>query len=53
MNFEWKGVFPALLTPFTQDDQLDIPLLKKTCKHKWMQVLAASSLVARLAKPAP
>lgn len=29
MNFEWKGVFPALLTPFTQDDQLDIPLFEK------------------------
>ena len=29
MNFEWKGVFPALLTPFTQDDQLDILLFEK------------------------
>lgn len=29
MNIEWKGVFPALLTPFTQDDQLDIPLFEK------------------------
>ncbi|HUM97733.1 MAG TPA: dihydrodipicolinate synthase family protein [Chitinophagaceae bacterium] len=29
MNFEWKGVFPALLTPFTKDDQLDIPLFEK------------------------
>lgn len=24
MAFEWKGVFPALLTPFTKDEQLDI-----------------------------
>lgn len=29
MNIEWKGVFPALLTPFTQDDQLDILLFEK------------------------
>lgn len=27
--FEWKGVFPALLTPFTADDQLDLPLFEK------------------------
>lgn len=24
MAFEWKGVFPALLTPFTKEEQLDI-----------------------------
>lgn len=29
MAFEWKGVFPALLTPFTADDQLDLDLFKK------------------------
>jgi dihydrodipicolinate synthase/N-acetylneuraminate lyase len=29
MQFEWKGVFPALLTPFTADDQLDLPLFEK------------------------
>jgi len=28
MAFEWKGVFPALLTPFTADDQLDLDLFK-------------------------
>jgi len=28
-SFEWKGVFPALLTPFTADDQLDLPLFEK------------------------
>lgn len=27
--FEWKGVFPALLTPFTADDQLDLPMFEK------------------------
>lgn len=27
--FEWKGVFPALLTPFTTDDQLDLPMFEK------------------------
>jgi dihydrodipicolinate synthase/N-acetylneuraminate lyase len=25
----WKGVYPALLTPFTETDQLDIPLFLK------------------------
>lgn len=29
MNFEWKGVFPAVLTPFTKDDELDLPLFEK------------------------
>jgi 1-pyrroline-4-hydroxy-2-carboxylate deaminase len=29
MNFEWKGVFPALLTPFTKDDQLDLAMFEK------------------------
>ncbi|MFM1962805.1 MAG: hypothetical protein RLZZ172_1650 [Bacteroidota bacterium] len=28
-NFEWKGVFPALLTPFTADDQVDIAMFEK------------------------
>lgn len=29
MNFEWKGIFPALLTPFTKDDKLDIDMFEK------------------------
>ncbi|MGE0589460.1 MAG: dihydrodipicolinate synthase family protein [Cyclobacteriaceae bacterium] len=29
MNFEWKGVFPALTTKFTSDDKLDLPLFEK------------------------
>lgn len=29
MHFEWKGVFPALTTQFTPDDELDIPLFEK------------------------
>jgi 4-hydroxy-tetrahydrodipicolinate synthase len=28
-NFEWKGVFPALLTPFTADDQVDMTMYEK------------------------
>ncbi len=28
-NFEWKGVFPALLTPFTADDQVDLTMFEK------------------------
>lgn len=29
MAFEWKGVFPALLTPFTKGDQLDLDMFEK------------------------
>lgn len=29
MTFEWKGVFPALLTPFTADDKLDLIMYEK------------------------
>jgi 4-hydroxy-tetrahydrodipicolinate synthase len=29
MSFEWKGVFPALTTAFTKDDQLDLALFGK------------------------
>lgn len=29
MSFTWKGVFPALTTPFTAKDELDLPLFEK------------------------
>lgn len=29
MKPQWTGVYPALLTPFRSDDQLDIPLFEK------------------------
>ncbi len=29
MSFEWKGVFPALTTKFTNNDELDLPLFNK------------------------
>ncbi len=29
MSINWKGVFPALTTKFTADDQLDLPLFEK------------------------
>ena len=29
MSFTWKGVFPALTTKFTQQDELDLPLFNK------------------------
>ena len=29
MSFEWKGVFPALLTPFTKKDDLDLDMFEK------------------------
>ena len=32
MSFEWKGVFPALKTKFTTNDELDLPLFEKNLK---------------------
>lgn len=29
MSFEWKGVFPALLSPFTKNDELDLEMYEK------------------------
>ena len=29
MSFEWKGVFPALTTKFTSEDDLDLSLFQK------------------------
>lgn len=29
MSFQWKGVFPALTTKFTKEDELDIPMFEK------------------------
>lgn len=29
MSFVWKGVFPALLTPFTKEDKLDLDMFEK------------------------
>lgn len=28
-KFNWEGVFPAMLTPFTADDKLDFALFEK------------------------
>jgi 1-pyrroline-4-hydroxy-2-carboxylate deaminase len=32
MSIQWKGVFPALTTKFTKEDQLDFPLFEKNLK---------------------
>ncbi len=29
MSFEWRGVFPALVTPFTASDELDLAMFEK------------------------
>lgn len=29
VSVQWEGVYPALLTPFTADDRLDLPLFEK------------------------
>jgi 4-hydroxy-tetrahydrodipicolinate synthase len=29
MTFEWKGIFPALTTPFTVNDEVDLPMFEK------------------------
>ena len=28
-SFQWKGVFPALLTPFDANDQVDLAMYEK------------------------
>jgi 4-hydroxy-tetrahydrodipicolinate synthase len=33
-KFEWKGVFPALLTPFTATDELDLPLFARNLEEQ-------------------
>ena len=30
LNFEWHGVFPALTTPFTSRDELDLDMFAKS-----------------------
>ena len=32
VTVQWEGVYPALLTPFTADDQLDLPLFEKNLR---------------------
>jgi len=32
MAVQWKGVYPAITTPFTKDDKLDFPLFEKNLK---------------------
>jgi 4-hydroxy-tetrahydrodipicolinate synthase len=34
MQFEWKGVFPAVTTKFTDDDRLDLPLFEKNLQFQ-------------------
>ena len=34
MSIQWKGVFPALTTKFTADDQLDLPLFEKNLEEQ-------------------
>jgi 4-hydroxy-tetrahydrodipicolinate synthase len=34
MVFEWKGVFPALTTQFTKNDELDLPLFEKSLRSQ-------------------
>ena len=35
MIFEWKGVFPAVTTKFTGDDQLDLPMFHKNLQAQF------------------
>ncbi|MBM3413878.1 MAG: dihydrodipicolinate synthase family protein [Bacteroidetes bacterium] len=48
MLVKWQGVYPALLTPFTNEDKLDIPLFEKNlevqCKAGVHGVIIGGSL---------
>lgn len=35
MLVNWQGVYPALLTPFTKDDKLDLPLFEKNLEAQY------------------
>jgi dihydrodipicolinate synthase/N-acetylneuraminate lyase len=43
MTFEWKGVFPALLTPFTDKDELDFVLFQRNLEAQ--QAAGVSGLI--------
>ena len=32
MGIQWQGIFPALTTKFTADDQLDLSMFQKTLR---------------------
>ncbi len=32
MNCNWLGVYPALLTPFTKDDRIDLNVFEKNLR---------------------
>jgi 1-pyrroline-4-hydroxy-2-carboxylate deaminase len=34
MSIQWKGIFPAVTTKFTANDQLDLPLFEKNIKRQ-------------------
>ncbi|MFM8711682.1 MAG: dihydrodipicolinate synthase family protein, partial [Sphingomonadales bacterium] len=34
MQCQWLGVYPALLTPFTKDDQLDLNIFEKNLQSQ-------------------
>jgi 4-hydroxy-tetrahydrodipicolinate synthase len=34
MTFEWKGIFPALTTQFTKNDELDLPLFERSLRSQ-------------------
>ncbi|HYM93803.1 MAG TPA: dihydrodipicolinate synthase family protein [Chitinophagaceae bacterium] len=34
MSFEWKGVFPAITTQFTKNDELDLPLFARSLESQ-------------------
>ncbi len=34
MSIQWKGIFPAITTKFTANDQLDLPLFTKNIKRQ-------------------
>jgi 1-pyrroline-4-hydroxy-2-carboxylate deaminase len=34
MSIQWKGIFPAITTKFTSDDQLDLPLFTKNIERQ-------------------
>ena len=51
MQINWSGVFPALLTPFTNDDRLDLSMFEKNLQAQLQAGVHGVITVGRSEKP--
>ena len=53
MVFEWKGVFPAIITPFLADDRLDLNLFELNLRTQYKAGIHGVVIGVRWVKRAP